>query len=194
MAKQRAHKAAVAAEGAEEDRQFKAYQKELGLLSDKDGEESALSTPQKAAARCPVVQSPQQCDGGTLGKRAAQVDPEPSSSVPIPTLPPHLLRLVSNLLKPASQDARSTKLPVSPDPSGSPYIESSPTDQEAVIRPGTWHWAPRLPSLCWTLIFQRWRGQVWLLATLGYLRSGQRHRLSMQQRHCRGVDLVVLSV
>ncbi len=39
MAKQMAHKAAAAAERAEKDRQFKAYQKELGLLLDKDGEE-----------------------------------------------------------------------------------------------------------------------------------------------------------
>jgi hypothetical protein len=38
MAKQRAHKAAAAAERAEKDRQFKAFQKELALLLDKDGE------------------------------------------------------------------------------------------------------------------------------------------------------------
>jgi hypothetical protein len=128
MAKQRAHKAAAAAERAEKDREFKAYQKELEPLSDKDGEELALSTPppQKAATRRQVVQSPQQHDGGALGKRAAQVDPDPSSSVPIPTLPPHLLTLVSNLLKPAGQNARSSKLPVSPGSSGSPYIKSPP--------------------------------------------------------------------
>jgi hypothetical protein len=96
MAKQRAHKAAAIAERAEKDRQFKAYQKELGLFLDEDGEESAPSTPQKAAAQRPVVRSPQKFDGVALGKHAAQVDPDPSSSVPIPTLPPHLLTLVSN--------------------------------------------------------------------------------------------------
>jgi hypothetical protein len=89
-------------------------------LLDNDGEELALSTPQKAAAWRPVVQSPQQCDGGGPGKRATQVETDPSSSVSIPTLPPHLLTLVSNLLRSAGQDARSTKLPVSPGPSGSP--------------------------------------------------------------------------
>jgi hypothetical protein len=46
----RAHKAAAAAEKAEKDTQFKAYQQELGLLLNNDGEESAPSTPQKAAA------------------------------------------------------------------------------------------------------------------------------------------------
>jgi hypothetical protein len=61
---------------------------------------------------------------GGPGKHAAQVELDPSSSVPIPTLPPHLLTLVSNLLVPAGQDARSTKLPVSSGPSSSPYIES----------------------------------------------------------------------
>jgi hypothetical protein len=55
MAKQRAHKKAVAAAQAAKDRQFKAYQQELGLLVNKDGEELAPSTPQKAAAWCPVV-------------------------------------------------------------------------------------------------------------------------------------------
>jgi hypothetical protein len=55
MAKQRAHKAAAAATRAEKNRQFKAHQQELGLLLDKDGEESAPSTPQKAAAQHPVV-------------------------------------------------------------------------------------------------------------------------------------------
>jgi hypothetical protein len=54
----RAHKAGAAAAQANKDRQFKVYQQELGLLSDNDGEESALSTPQKAAAWQPVVQSP----------------------------------------------------------------------------------------------------------------------------------------
>jgi hypothetical protein len=43
MAKQRAHKAAAAAERAEKDTQFKAYQ----ILSDNDGEESAPSTPRR---------------------------------------------------------------------------------------------------------------------------------------------------
>ncbi len=71
MAKQRAHKAAVAAERAEKDRQSKAYQTGLGLLLDNDGEELAPSTPQKAAAWHPVVQSPQQRDGGAPDKHAA---------------------------------------------------------------------------------------------------------------------------
>jgi hypothetical protein len=70
---------------------------ELGFLLDKDGEELAPSIPQKAAAWRPVVRSPQQCDGGAPGKHASQVDLDPSSLVPIPTLPPHLLTSISNL-------------------------------------------------------------------------------------------------
>ncbi len=54
------------------------------------------------------------------------MEPDPSSLVPIPTLPPHLQTLVSNSLGPACQDVRSTKLLVSPGPSCSPCIESSP--------------------------------------------------------------------
>jgi hypothetical protein len=136
MAKQRAHKAAAAVAQAKKDRQFKAFQQEPGLLSDKDGEDLAPSTPQKAAAQCPVVQSPQQHDGRAPGKCAAKVDPDLSFLVPIPPLPPHLLTLVSNLFEPAGQDMRSTKLRVFPGPSSSPHIESPPADQGALIRLG----------------------------------------------------------
>jgi hypothetical protein len=59
-------------------------------------------------------------------KQAAQVDLDPSSLVPIPTLPPHLLSLVPHSSRLGGQDARSAKLPVSPSPSGSPYIKSPP--------------------------------------------------------------------
>jgi hypothetical protein len=70
------------------------------------------------------------------------VEPDPSSSVPIPTLLPHLLTLVSNLLGPAGQDAKRTKLPVPPGLSGSPYIESPSCrlrsiDQARHLAPGT---------------------------------------------------------
>jgi hypothetical protein len=70
------------------------------------------------------------------------VELDPSSSVPIPTLPPHLKTLVSNSLGPAGQDARSTKLPVSLGPLCSLYIESSPCrsrsrDQTGHVAPGT---------------------------------------------------------
>jgi hypothetical protein len=99
----------------------------MGILLDKDGEESAPSTPQKAATWRPVVQSLQQCDGEAPGKQDAQVDPDLSSLVPIPTLPPHLLSLVAHSSGWAGQDARSAKLPVSPPPSGSPYIKSPPS-------------------------------------------------------------------
>jgi hypothetical protein len=40
--------------------------------------------------------------------------------------PPSLANIGLQLFKPAVQDARSTKLPVSPGPSGSPYIKSPP--------------------------------------------------------------------
>jgi hypothetical protein len=122
----RAHKAATAVARADKENEFKAYQQELGLLLDDDGEELSPSTPQQAAARCPVVQSPQQRDGGAPSKHVTQMEPDPSSSVQIPTPPTHVLTLVSNLLGPEGQDARSTKLPVSPGPSGSPYMESPP--------------------------------------------------------------------
>ncbi len=123
MVKQKSHKAAAAVAQATKDKQFKAFQQELRLSSDKDGEELAPSTPQMAAAQHPVVQSPQKRDGGAPGKHAAQVDQDPSFLVPIPTLPPHLLSLVLHSSEPMGQDARSAKLPVSPSPSGSPYIE-----------------------------------------------------------------------
>jgi hypothetical protein len=64
----RSHKEAVAAAQAAKDRQFRAFQEELGLSSDNDGEALAPSTPQKAAAWRPVARSPQQCDGGGTGE------------------------------------------------------------------------------------------------------------------------------
>jgi hypothetical protein len=71
------------------------------------------------------------------------VEPDPSSLVPIPTLPPHLQTLVSNSLSPADQDARSTKLPVSPGPSCSPYIKSS--SRRSRSRDQTGHEVPGTP-------------------------------------------------
>jgi hypothetical protein len=69
------------------------------------------------------------------------VEPDPSSLVPISTLPPHLLTLVSNLLRPAGQDARNTKLPVSPSLSSphnnSPPCRSRSRDQTGQLAPGT---------------------------------------------------------
>ncbi len=70
------------------------------------------------------------------------MEPDPSSLVLIPTLPPHLQSLVPNSLGLASQDTRSTKLPVSPGPLCSPYIESPPCrwrsgDQTGHVAPGT---------------------------------------------------------
>jgi hypothetical protein len=46
----RSSKAAVAAAQAAKDRQSRAFQEELGLSSDNDGEALAPSTPQKSAA------------------------------------------------------------------------------------------------------------------------------------------------
>jgi hypothetical protein len=97
----RSHKAAAIAAQAAKDRQFKAFQEKLGLSLDNDGETLAPSIPHKAAARRPVAQSPQQHKDGAPGKQAAQVEPDPSSLVPIPTLPPHLQMLVPNSLRPA---------------------------------------------------------------------------------------------
>ncbi len=51
----RSIKAAAAAAQAAKDRCFRAFQEELGLSLDDDGEASAPSTPQKAAARRPVA-------------------------------------------------------------------------------------------------------------------------------------------
>ncbi len=55
----RSLKAVAAAAQAAKDRQFRAFQEELGLSLDNDGEASAPSTPQKVAAWRPVAQSPQ---------------------------------------------------------------------------------------------------------------------------------------
>ncbi len=138
----RSLKAVAAAAQAAKDRRFRAFQEELGFSLDDDGEALAPSTPQKAAARRSVAQSPQQREDAAPGKQAAQVEPDPSSLVPIPTLLPHLQSLVPNSLGPAGQDARSTKLPVSLGPSYSPYIESPPHrsrsgDQTGHVAPGT---------------------------------------------------------
>ncbi len=64
----RSLKAAAAAAQAEKDRKFRAFQEELGLSLDDDGEALAPSTPQKAAAWRPVAQSPQQRKDGAPGK------------------------------------------------------------------------------------------------------------------------------
>jgi hypothetical protein len=194
MAKQRAHKAAVAAVQAEKDTQFKAFQQELGLFLDKDGEELARSIPQTAATRRPVVQSPQQCDGRALGKCAAQVDPHHSSLVPIPTLPPFLLTLVPNLLKLAGQDARSTKLLVSPGPSGSPYIEPPPCRSRSSDQVG--HLAPGSPPLFTVLDsdFPAMEGAFLVPRNPGLLQVRTKTRAQHGQLHCQVVDLLVLSV
>jgi hypothetical protein len=84
MVKQKAHKAAAAAAQAAKDIQFKAFQQELGLLLDNDGKESAPSTPQKAAARRPVVRSPQQHDGGHKGNKLLRWNQTP---LPLPRYP-----------------------------------------------------------------------------------------------------------
>jgi hypothetical protein len=68
MVKQKGCKVVATAARATKDMQFKAFQQGMGLLLDKDGEESAPSTPPKMATWRPVVQYPQQCDGGgTVG-------------------------------------------------------------------------------------------------------------------------------
>jgi hypothetical protein len=134
----------MAAAHAAKDRQFRAFQEELGLSPDNDGEASAPSTPQKASARHLVAQIPQQRDGGAPGKQVAQVELDPSSLVPIPNLPPYLQMLVSNSLGPAGQDARSTKLLESLGPSCSPYIESPPRRLRS--REQTRHVVPGTPS------------------------------------------------
>jgi hypothetical protein len=188
----RSHKAAGAAAQAAKDRQFRAFQEEVGLSLDNNGEVLAPSTPLKAATWHPAAQSPQQRDGGALGKRAAQVEPNSSSLVPIPTLPPHLQMLVSNSLGPAGQDARSTKQLVSPDSSCSPYIKSPPRRSRAEIRRGMWRQAPRPCSPCWTPIFWQWGAQVLSRPTAGRHRSGRRRGLSMRQRHCQRVGVVVV--
>ncbi len=126
MMKQKGHKVPAAAARAAKDKQFKAFQQELGLLLDEDREESAPRTLQKAATWHLVVQSPQQRDGGAPGKWDPQADLDPSSLVPIPMLPLNLLSLIAHSSGLAGQDVRSAKLPVSPSPSGSPNIESPP--------------------------------------------------------------------
>jgi hypothetical protein len=51
----RSHMAAAAVAQAAKDGHFRAFQEELGLLLDNDGEALAPSTPQKAATRCPAA-------------------------------------------------------------------------------------------------------------------------------------------
>jgi hypothetical protein len=51
----RSHEAAAAAAQAAKDRQFRAFQEELGLSLNNDGEALAPSIPQKAAAWRPAA-------------------------------------------------------------------------------------------------------------------------------------------
>ncbi len=79
----------------------------MGILLDKeedDGEEVELvpSTPEKAATWRLFEQSPQQCEGGALDKRTTQMDPDPSSLVLIPTLPPPSTSVCTHSSGPAS--------------------------------------------------------------------------------------------
>jgi hypothetical protein len=60
--------AVAAAAQAAKDRHFRAFQEELGLSSDNNGEALAPSTPQMAAAQCLVAPSPQQREDGAPGK------------------------------------------------------------------------------------------------------------------------------
>jgi hypothetical protein len=141
MVKQKGQKVVAAAARAAKDRQVKALQKGMGLLLDKDEDErdeaeSALRTPQNAAACRPVLQSLQQCEGGAPGKWAAQMDMDPSSLVLIPMLTPPLNSVCAHSSGPAGQDAKDVKQPVYPPPSASPYIKSPPPGQEAVTRMG----------------------------------------------------------
>ncbi len=131
MVKQKGRKVVAAVARAAKDKQFKALQQDMGLMSDEDGEEGheaklALSTPQKAATKHPVVQFLQQREGGAPGKWASRMDPDLSSLVPIPTSPSHLISLAAHSSGLVGQDAKSVKLPVSPPLSGSPYIKSPP--------------------------------------------------------------------
>jgi hypothetical protein len=188
----RSLKAAAAAAQAAQDRRFRTFQEESGLSLDNDGEALAPSTPQKAATWCQAARYLQQCNGGAPDKRAAQVEPDPSSSVLMPTLPPHLQMLVSNSLCPAGQDARSTKLPVSLGPSCSPYIEfphrrSRSRDQMGHVAPGT------PPSfIMQDSNFPAMGAQVLSCATVGRCKSGQRLGPSMRQRHRWGIEVVVV--
>jgi hypothetical protein len=90
MVERKNHKAAAAAAQADKDKQFKAFQQEPGLLLDEDGEELAPSTPQKAAARHPVVQSTQQCDWGGTGETCRPGGSGPVILGPNPYAPPSL--------------------------------------------------------------------------------------------------------
>ncbi len=112
------------------------------------------------------------------------MEPDPSSLVLIPTLPPHLHTLVSNSLGPEGQDTRSNKLPVSLRLLCSPYTKSPPRrmrsgDQMGHVAPGT---PP--PFTMQDSNFLAMRGAT--------LESGQRLRPSMRQRHCQGVGVVVV--
>ncbi len=109
------------------------------------GKHRLQAPPRRLPHGAPWLNLPSKVMGGAPGKQAAQVEPDPSSFVPIPTLPPHLQTLGSNSLGPAVQDARNTKLPVSPGPSCSPYIQSPPRRSRS--RDQTGHVAPSAPPL-----------------------------------------------
>jgi hypothetical protein len=177
MAKQKGHKVSAAAARATKDRQFKAPQQEMGILSDrdeKDGDEVELHprTPQKAATWRLVEQSLQQREGEAPEKQATQVNPDPSSLVLISTLPPQSISLVAHSSGLVGQDARSVKL-LYLLPHLAPRTSNPlPAGQKAVIRMGIWCHASCFPSRCWTRISWQWRGQAWPHGILLYCRLG----------------------
>jgi hypothetical protein len=63
----RSYKAAAAVKREEEDRRFKAYQQELGLLLDNDGEESAPSTLRRLPHGAQWLDLPSNVMGGHRG-------------------------------------------------------------------------------------------------------------------------------
>jgi hypothetical protein len=161
MVKQKSHKVAAAEAQAAKDKQFKAFHQELGLLLDKDGEEPAPSTPQKAATWRPVVQSPQQRDGGAPANMLPRWIWTHPSWFQYPRSPPHLLSLSPThpgwWFRMRGAPSCLYLLPCL----AFHTLNTFPTGQ-AVIKLGIWRQAPHLPVQCWTWILWQWRGQAGL--------------------------------
>ncbi len=104
----RSLKAATAATQAAKDRQFRAFQEELGLSLDDDGEASAPSTPQRTATWCPVARSPQQGDGGDRANELPRLSRTPP---PWSRFPPYPLICRRWFLTLLAQRARTQGVP-----------------------------------------------------------------------------------
>jgi hypothetical protein len=106
------------------------------------GNHQLQTPPRRLPYGAQLLDLPSNMKMGHQANKLPRWSQTPPPRFQFPPFPHHLQMLVSNSLGPAGQDAKSTKLPVSPGPSCSPYIKSPPRrsssrDQTGHVAPGT---------------------------------------------------------